>query len=549
MAAIVVALFVLMLPSLASANWTHKGKGELTEDAAVTLSGQLTLSTSAGNVSCPTTIGATLTKSSSAGDVNSYTVSEPSKCDLTGSLGAICGTNGLTKVEKTGTWALTAEESDIVMSSIDLHFNFNGCFIPKFRLKGTATVSVNKESAISNVTLSGTQTLYNALGEEAGTGNLGGTLSVSPAATYGIKPPPTVETKWLMSNEHLSEDGELGLNGNFSFSGSMGSVTCPVSAELGLTAATVEEEDPEGEVEAFAVAKPSECDVGGTLKTACGTNSVSSVEKTGTWSLTATEEDISVSKVVLDYKFKECIVSSLRVEGIATLSVKSPTSIEEVTYGGELSVYNAAEEKIGMATASGTQSASPAGTFAIAEGVGGGGSPGPPLELSGPAKYETLGTGIECTWHMSIDVNEDVVEPTTDLTSLELTTNTCEFFGFLYAECELEEPEADQVTGLPWGIDVTGADKLTLTDSTAGGPGLIDFQLQNKPSEECFTTQNDLTIEDITMDVSTVGGRIHDVSLSGEMVLDNALGENPVDVAGTLTVVEADTGTYELESP
>src|SRR5262249_88877 len=89
------AALLVALPSLASPAWTPKGKGELKENASLTLSGELTLSTSAGNVSCATEIGATLTGSSSAGHVNSFTVSKPSECDLTGSLAAICGTHGL----------------------------------------------------------------------------------------------------------------------------------------------------------------------------------------------------------------------------------------------------------------------------------------------------------------------------------------------------------------------------------------------------------------------------------------------------------------------
>jgi hypothetical protein len=36
------------------------------------------------------------------------TVVKLSECDLSELLGSICGTHGLTKVEKIGTWALTA---------------------------------------------------------------------------------------------------------------------------------------------------------------------------------------------------------------------------------------------------------------------------------------------------------------------------------------------------------------------------------------------------------------------------------------------------------
>lgn len=361
------ALLVLGLTSVASAAWTHKGKGELKENASVTLEGTLTLSTSAGNVACTTEIGTTLTASSSSGHVNSFTVAKPSECDLTGSLAAICGTNGLTKVEKTGTWALTADENDITLTSIDVHYALAGCLIPGFRIKGSSTISLDKANAFAKATPSGTQTLYNALGEESGTGELKGTLNVSPAGTYGTRTAASVETKWTMGNANLSEDGKPTLTGTFAFSGTGGSVSCPVTIKLLLESSTVEEEEPEGEIESFTVAKPSECDLGGGYKTTCGTNAVSKVEQTGTATLTTDEKDISVSGLVLDYKFEKCAITSLRVEGSPTLSVASTYSINEATFSaGSLQVYNAEGELAGTATAEGKTSVSPSGTFQIA---------------------------------------------------------------------------------------------------------------------------------------------------------------------------------------
>jgi len=361
-----VALLVLGLTSAASAAWTHKGKGELKENASVTLEGTLTLSTSAGNVACTTEIGTTLTASSSSGHVNSFTVSKPSECDLTGSLAAICGTNGLTKVEKTGTWALTADENDITLTSIDVHYALAGCLIPGFWIKGSSTISLDKTTAIGKATPSGTQTLYNALGEESGTAELKGTLNVSPAGTYGTKTAASVETKWTMGDEYLSEDGKPTLTGTFSFSGADGSVSCLVTVNLLLESSTIEEEEPEGEIESFTVAEPSKCDLGGTYKTACGTNAVSKVEQTGTATLTTDKKDISVSGLVLDYKFEKCAITSLRVEGNPTLSVASTHSINEATFSaGGLQVYNSGGELTDTATASGSSSVSPSGTFQL----------------------------------------------------------------------------------------------------------------------------------------------------------------------------------------
>ena len=530
-------LLALALASPASANWTHKGKGELKENASVTFSGELTLTTSAGNVTCPTTIGATLTASSSAGDVNSFTVSEPSKCDLTGSLAAICGTNGLTKVEKTGTWALTADETDITLTSIDIHYSLAKCLIPGFRLKGSSTIAVDKTSAVGKVTPSGTQTLYNALEEESGTGSLGGTLSVSPAGTYGIKTAPSVEPKWTDANKALSKDGELTLSGNFSFSYSGGSVTCPTTQVLSLTAATVEEGDPEGEVKSFSVAKPSECDITGTLAATCKTNGVASVEKTGTWSLTTTEEDITFSNLVLDYKFKECAVSSLRIEGEATLAVEAPIAIEKATFSGEPTIYNAAEEKIGTAELGGTLPASPAKTYAIKEDpheaetheaethteathaaeehaeetFTEGGEP-----YQWTADGETLGFGEEATaafegffgWTIPspiVPVHSTFGCPVTitiiavglsggEIESYNPTTANCSGTG-IYAGCKLK----GDTTNPPWNIDISSM------PATVAGPVTIHNAFEGCPTG---ITTSHLVFESLAVTPSVIGGHL-----------------------------------------
>lgn len=362
-----IALLSLALASPASAVWTHKGKGELKENASLGLAGNLTLSTSAGNIACAVTIGTTLTASSSSGHVNSFAVAKPSECDLTGSLAAICGTNGLTKVEKTGTWALAADENDITLSAIDVHYALAGCLISSFRLKGAATISLDKAGAIGTASFSGTQTLYNAAGEESGTGELKGTLTASPAATYGTKTAASVETVWTDGNEQLAEDGKLTLSGAFSFSGSGGSISCTATIKLLLESSTVEEEEPEGEVESFTVANPSACDLEGGYKTTCGTNAVAKVEQTGTATLSATEADIKVSGLVLDYEFEKCAITSLRVEGSPTLTPSNPESITAATFSaGGLEVFNSKGETLNTASAGGSPTASPGGTFQLA---------------------------------------------------------------------------------------------------------------------------------------------------------------------------------------
>jgi hypothetical protein len=368
LSAVIVVLLTLALVSTASASWTHKGKGELKENASLTLKGTLTLSTSAGNVSCSTELGATLTASSSSGHVNSFTVAKPSECDLTGSLAAVCGTNGLTKVEKTGTWALTADETDITLTGIEVDYVMAGCLIPSFKLKGSSTLSLDKTAAIGSATFSGTQTLYNAAGEESGSGELKGTLAASPAGTYGVKTAATVETKWTDAGEQLSEDGKLTLTGSFSFSGTGGSISCPATVKLLLESSTIEEEEPEGEVESFTVSKAAECDLSGNYKTTCGTNAVTKVEQTGTATLTATEEDFTIAGLVLDYELEKCAITSLKVEGNPTVSVTSPESIASASFSaGSLEVFNSKGETLNTATAGGSASASPGGTYQLVD--------------------------------------------------------------------------------------------------------------------------------------------------------------------------------------
>jgi hypothetical protein len=366
--AVLSTLITLLVASSASAVWTHKGKGELKENASVTLKGTLTLSSSAGNVACATEIGTTLTASSSSGHVNSFTVAKPSECDLTGSLAAICGTNGLTKVEKTGSWALTADETDVTLSSIDVHYAMAGCLIPSFELKGSATLSLDKATAFSTAAFSGTQTLYNALGEESGTGELKGTLSATPAGTYGVKTAASVETRWTDANAPLGSDGKLTLSGSFSFEGSGGSISCPATVKLLLESSTVEEEEAEGEIESFTVSKAAECDLGGNYKTTCGTNAVAKVQQTGTATLNATSEDITVNGLVLDYELEKCAITELKVEGSPTISVTSPEAISSATFSaGSLEVFNSKGETLNTATAGGSASASPAGTFQLVD--------------------------------------------------------------------------------------------------------------------------------------------------------------------------------------
>ena len=231
----VVALFALALPTLASANWWHEGKGEyVVGNPSITLKGDLTLSTSSGSITCHTTIGATLTGGTSKGHVNSVTFSKPSECDLGGALGEICGTHGLTKIEKTGTWSLSAEPG-LELSGINIDYAMSECLAAGLRVSGTASLGADSENAISNVTFGfgEPQIVHNEITKKTSSGSLSGTFSMSPAATYGITPPPP--HVWTVGGETLGEEESVtaGLEGFFQLStAGFGSYGCPVTIAI-----------------------------------------------------------------------------------------------------------------------------------------------------------------------------------------------------------------------------------------------------------------------------------------------------------------------------
>jgi hypothetical protein len=541
-----VAILVLAVPALASASWTHKGKGELKENASVTATGELTVTTSVGKVTCPTSIGATLTASSSAGDVNSYTVPEPSKCDLTESIGAVCGTHGVSKVEKTGTWGLTAKESTIEISSIDLHVYFGKCLIPNFRVKGTATATPDKTTAMNTLTLSGSQTLYNSLGEEVGTASLGGSPSVSPAGTYGVKTAPLVKTNWFMSGAHLSKTEEMTLNGSFSFSYEGGTVTCTASVVLSLTAGEVEEEEPEGTVKTFTVAKPEECTLGGALGTLCGAKSVSSVEKTGTWTVTATKSDISVSNVSLDYKFSKCAISALRLGGGATLTVSNPSEIKEATFSGSPSIYNSEEEEVGTAELGGTATASPSGTYALTrpqwtdnkEPL----SSNAEISATGTFEFETILGGVHCkNATFVLDLEKESAAGT--LLAVEMNeASECHGSGSITG-CTVSKGKL--TTSLKF--NQTGA-----TLSVAGVKLWMEYAQTPGESEECGVEEAEVHFtgsQTLTLGLDPNLAEIKSLTLSapnGGVLTAFGLEVAGVGVAGELTIDSPNDGTYGI---
>ena len=111
------------------------------------------------------------------------------------------------------------------------------------------------------------------------------------------------------------EDGQLTLSGAFSVSGSGGSISCPSTIKLQLESSTVEEEEPEGEIESFTVSKPSECDLSGGYKTTCGTNAVAKVTQTGHSDPDRDRRRRRSRRPDPRLRIQKCAIVSVRVEG------------------------------------------------------------------------------------------------------------------------------------------------------------------------------------------------------------------------------------------
>lgn len=151
------------------------------------------------------------------------------------------------------------------------------------------------------------------------------------------------------------------------------------------------------------------------------------------------------------------------------------------------------------------------------------------VELTGQARFEFLGTGIRCTVHTRL-TTEDGTHATTVVKTFEITTETCEGFGFQYSGCEVE---TDKVDGLPWTVAIDPT-KLTISSGTITGT------LSN-----CFTKRNDITGGTISATVDNTSA-IHSVTLSGGFNVDTDSETIPAVARGTLEVVGEDSGKYSI---
>jgi hypothetical protein len=183
------------------------------------------------------------------------------------------------------------------------------------------------------------------------------------------------------------------------------------------------------------------------------------------------------------------------------------------------------------------------------------------IPFEGKAKFEALGTGIECPITVVVLVNKQTVA----LKTFTVTnpTTECTFFGSVYKECAFEEHPSGLLNG-PLDVDLStdagGEHTATVTSGTdTQTHGVINSELTTKAgsTSACNVTTQDITIVHeplvtpavgITADIETnASGFITALKLTGSIRVDRG-------VAGAGTVVSTDTatgvsGTLHIEPP
>ncbi len=151
------------------------------------------------------------------------------------------------------------------------------------------------------------------------------------------------------------------------------------------------------------------------------------------------------------------------------------------------------------------------------------------IALTGTIETDSLGRGIKCTVHATLTTEGPAA--TTFITKFEITTNTCAGFGDTYNGCTVG---ADQVTNLPWGVDID-ATALTFKKLT------YDMTLGN-----CGTMKTyDVTTTVVTATADNKN-EIHSFALSGTATVDTDVGTVNAAVKGSLEVGPAHNGKIKI---
>jgi hypothetical protein len=281
------------------------------------------------------------------------------------------------------------------------------------------------------------------------------------------------------------------------------------------------------------------------------------------WSSEVKEKSLNVLEVEVDTKNKakagkECFPTTTNLNfSTLTLTPNAAGKIETLTVSGT----GTAETNVGnlSISAEGTLEVTGAskGTYGIETIVSSGltiKDAGKELEskeipFEGKAKFEALGTGIECNITTKILVNLKTVAVKSFLVTNP--TTECTFFGSVYKECAFEEHPSGLING-PLDVDLStdagGEHTATVTAGTDSQThGVINSELTTRvgSTSACNVTTQDITIVHetspssvgINTDIETnASGFVTALKLTGSIRVDRG-------VPGAGTVVSTDTTT------
>ncbi len=178
------------------------------------------------------------------------------------------------------------------------------------------------------------------------------------------------------------------------------------------------------------------------------------------------------------------------------------------------------------------------------------------ISFEGKAKFNTLGTGIECNVTLKTTVTGATITPTEF--NVTNPTTECVFFGATYQDCEFEtHPVTDHIDlaklTLTKGVGNEHPVHVTVPKGIETHP-TVTAELQTKVGSvgKCKITTNDLTVvSDVTVpfaaDLETTNGLVSGLKLTGEVRIDKnepGMGTTTPIGAGQLNAV---SGTLALE--
>jgi subtilisin family serine protease len=242
----------------------------------------------------------------------------------------------------------------VKVEGVSLTYKFSGhaFWCQQITVTGTLTATPDKEAEISSLSISGSMT------SSGGTWSASGTLTVKPAAKYGIA--VTRGVHWLQEGADLASEATITAEGPLKLSagsgGSAWSVECSIKAKATLKPQST------GQISEFTPTLAT-CTLGGYLKEQ-GCTITSATANNLPWSINATEKSgvrsIKAQGVSLTYKFSGHAFwcQQIAITGTLTLNPDKAGEIGSLTMSGTLSGS-------GGPSASGTLAVSPAGKYGM----------------------------------------------------------------------------------------------------------------------------------------------------------------------------------------